>query len=263
MKNKHLLYENTVTEEQLIEATYEVARKVYYSKTWSNTNYTVDDFEQDAVMHILDLYHKNYFEVEDSQNIKGLIYTLLSNHFVKNTYKSVKRDQQNLSLQDVGSEESDMSGVVGKTFYNRQGSDIEDPSEIVASEESILLGKYIIEDVIKKLNFLPPVSRSHSYKGREKTLGAINLSERNIAKLLLLGYNLHEIYEIYGQKTLSGATGFISRLVKSVMEDLKEYIDLLDEIEKKAVTDYIMSIDRQQDSLRAVSFADRKKAKRQ
>jgi hypothetical protein len=204
-------------EDGIAEETYKVASKVYSNYNWwKNTNYHEEDFVQDAVMYMVNLYRKNYFPT-DQDNIKGIIYRLLNGFFVRNMYKKVAREKRNMSLDNT-------IGDTEQSYIENVESTELTPEEEVALAYAIEEGQQILAEVADDLSPIEYKTRKHKYIGEEKSLGKLKLSDTSIAKLLTLGYKYHDILEIYNVNHsnigASSEATYVYRKTKEVIDKI-------------------------------------------
>lgn len=234
------------TQEEIANSVYKVAPLVYRRKDWSFTDYPEDDFIQDAAMHMIRLNEEGYFDNNKSgvENLDGLTYKLLSGHFVLNAQKLRYKDGA-ISYISTDQDSEDF-GISKSKEYNAEIADVttQSPDKIEADKEKIALGKALFEEILDTFSVVPYTTRKHTYKGHEKTLGDIELSEYNIGLLLSMGYNLGEILAVYGfeGKERHSQTSYISHKVQDTMNKLREILSELKQEDKNAIEAYIMSI---------------------
>jgi hypothetical protein len=240
-------------ENKIIDITYEAAEKIYdvYAKSAEYLRFEKDDFLQDAVMHIISKYGNNIKTEEDFKNFKkGLSPQLRT--FFKNKLQSqyaktkMNKEKQIITKTKHGEEAPDYLEYLdddSKKIKSPENLNNANPSEI----EEMLEGKEILKDLINLFSKTPYKTNKHTYIGQSKALNKnIELSEYNIAKLLINGETLMDILKIYNSYTTnigtSSKASFINRKVKKVINMLTDAINSLPEYENKIVKAYIGSI---------------------
>lgn len=233
------------TEDDVAEATYNVAPIVYNNRvttgSWVDTAYTKEDFTQEAALYMVGLFRKNYFRT-DNDELEPIIYRMLNNHFVSNTNKKAHKDYKrnipslNRTFPNSTTEYIDMEQSLDNTS-----------EDTIISEEAVEHGKEILDEIIDLLSFKPYVTRKHTYKGTHVTMGELDLSEKNIALLLLQGNSARDIIRIYGKEVdnigTSSEASFVLHKVKRVVDNLAYIINGLSEEDREYVKTYINFVD--------------------
>lgn len=223
--------------ETIVDAAYRVAPKVYYTKNWKNTNYDLDDFVQDAAMYILELYNDRYFPL-DRENIDGMIYKMLKTFsFNKN------RSLQNKASKTFSINSTDSDDKPSATTF--LPADTLDPSQ----EEALDYAKELLEEIVENdMKDQPFMTRKHTYRGKLDTWGdtGFELSEQNIAKLLLSGYGSTDIMNIYDSFAdnigASSKATYVYKKVNHVIDKLADVINQKPDYERKAIADYMEQV---------------------
>lgn len=232
----------TKTKDEIAEAVYRVAPKVYF-KYYNRFDviYTEDDFAQDAYEHIQKLFDTGYIKL-DRENMDGIIYSLLNSYFVKNTIRSQFKNKQVISW------EPSEKNYTNKSFGVMYG-DIEDllavsPDILFKKEEMVELGKKIIKSIIETFPGDSYKTYRHTYIGREESLGKINLSDLNLAKLFFKGYTLQKVFEVYGflDKNRGSQTAFITKKFNEVSDKISEKLSVLPKEDLYYALEYVKEI---------------------
>lgn len=198
--------------DKLVEVTYDVTKVLYYQYTWSR--YSLEDFQQDAAMHIISLYKRDYFVdlISDSNggNVAGLIYTLLklfASHRVRDDVNTVYRNTL------VDATEMDMYGDT---------TGFKTPEDIYIDGISLADGKKIYEKVLG--NFPRAKFRTkHTYK-----YGNDTLSYYIVAKLILDGWYTRDITNAFADGEVGSAKRqFVQAKIRDVVTRLTEVIGSL------------------------------------
>jgi DNA-directed RNA polymerase specialized sigma24 family protein len=224
---------NPIDEEKIVSQAYDMAEKMYkrYGSRLRSVSIDRDDYIQDAVIYVLNLFRKDYMNIANIDNAKGIIYKMLGRF----TLNQIQIDARKVNRR----------GEPLDTDINMK-DDLE--SSTKSPEEEYLLeeGRLMLEDIIEQLDVTPFKSIKHSYKGFEKTLGEISLSEQNIAKLLYMGNHFHDILKIYNVETnntgSSSEATFVHRKIKQTLNKLADIINSLNYDDEKLIKDYIEKI---------------------
>ena len=151
-------------ENHIIEVTYEMAEKVYnvnYKKL-ANLGIEKEDFAQDAVMYILDLYRKDYIFLEEGRNPRGMIFKMLS-LFLKNTMtvKIRLQDRRAASLNTFYEDVERIELQSEKTLMN--------PEQWSLKSLEVSRGKMLLEEIVESFEDIPFGTIKHTYvdKGNE------------------------------------------------------------------------------------------------
>lgn len=217
---------NQLREEELVSAAYEIAEKMYniYWRELNSLRVDKDDYLQDAVIYILDLYKKDYMKIDDDKRPHGMIFTMLK-RFTKNYFQKSarvnKRNQLTLN-RPMGEDETEL---LDKLPSNLGG----DPEEIAIDQETYEEGEQLLYEIIEEFDVVPYRTTKHSYKGNHPILGKnLKLSEYNIGRLLLMGLDEYEILKVYNvyQKNIgaSSTATYVHRKVKNVIDKLADII---------------------------------------
>lgn len=235
------------TEDEVVRLTYKVAPIVYKGRSWVGSKYSLDDFVQDAVMHILEKFRAGYLDT-DRDDIKPLIYVLLNRFFAYNKYKKAKNDRATSSLHLPAIDTSGDSSK--KEMIEMIEDENPSPEEFTKNIDAIGDGEEIILGIIDNLDFEPFKSRKYQYSG-EIDGKKIELTEANLAKLFFSGKTLHDILRIYGiNVTNSGAdsrASFIAHKLKALIKKMSETINALNDREKESVVKYLENIANNED----------------
>jgi hypothetical protein len=174
----------------------------------------------------MDLYNRNYLDTTLT-NIRPLIYRMLNGHFVFNMYKKQKRSRDELSLNKSASptissdssHDSEFLDFIHDTDYN--------PEELI----NISSGEEIVKTIIDNLSFIPYSTRIYTYTGVTEEGNEIQLTESNLAKLILSGYDLHKILQMFNVDVAnigtSAQASYIAHKVKAVIMKLSKEINEL------------------------------------
>lgn len=237
--------ESTANENLVVEVAYEMAEKMFgrHYNEFASLSIDKDDWLQDAVMYILGLYRKEYFELREEITPEAIIYTLLKRH-VKNYFqlssKKQKRVAPSLNSPDYHDEYEQ-----GERFVQTQFPDVE---EEMIFEEDIKEGKQYLNEIVEKFDVTELKGAKHTYKGKyHKALGKnFKLSERNIGILLIHGSSRKDILAAYGVLVPNiGADSkatFVNRKAKYVMALIQKEIQKLSEEAQNAVKTYILNM---------------------
>lgn len=245
------MFEAVHTEEDIANAVYRVAPKVYYKNRGRfDRSYEKDDFVQDAYMHIQKLFDTGYIQ-PDRENIDGIIYSLLNSHFVLNKISSQSKDANRFSWSPQMSPSEDHSSRLILNPYDKTASgqiadkNMENPEEAHDREELEEHGKMIIDTIIDNMSFQSYTAKKHSYSGHDEILGDIELSEANLAKLYFMGYSLQAVLEVFGfgEKDRSSRSSYVTHKYQDVRYKINEIIYGLDKYDKEAVGAYVDSIE--------------------
>lgn len=213
---------NKLTEEAMIkiaEAVYRVAPPIYAKKSWSKIRYDLDDFTQDAVMDMIRLYEKGYFQI-DKGHIDTIVYRMINGYFIINTLQTKRKIANRMVLADTPIAGS---GSLGKTalldiIANKPG---EDPLEHEYANG-------VLQEIINKLDFTPVQGTKYSYSGVWKDKKEIPLTQRHIARLIFAGEDIHGILKIYGKDTKNiGACSQASHIRQTVMNTVKKIKEIV------------------------------------
>lgn len=222
-------------EDSVIAVVYNVAPRVYYRKRWPQP-YTIDDFVQDSAMYILDLYRKNYFPT-DQDNIDPIIYRLLDGFFIINKYQRIKKEEYGKIYldryfkhgnHDSSSDQSVLQLAVDNNYDER--------------DSRVAIGLELAEELIDRMDFQPYKTRKYKYVGylNGETLA---LSEKNLAKLILMGMTMHDILDVYGNDVSNISTStkatYIFHRVKITIDRMKEVIAGISEGSESKFAEYV------------------------
>ena len=230
------------TEDELVSAVYNVAPIIYNSKTragvWDNTSYTEEDFTQEAALYALGLFRKNYFNT-DYDILEPIVYRMLNSHFVWNVSRRERREyKRNEPSLNRKYSNSDREYLDSEVDYNTRSV-----SDKAIYDEDIEEGKKIVDEIIELLDFKPYRTRKHTYIGNDEELGQIELTEKNIALLLLRGNSARDIIRIYGKEVdnigASSEASFVSHKIKDTINNMAFIINNLDEDERDSVKTYL------------------------
>ena len=233
---------SNLREEEVINAAYEMASKMYnlYRRELKSVRVEKDDYMQDAVMYILNLYNKDYMQVDDDKDPKGIIFTMLK-RFTKNQLQTNAKlkNRSQLTLDKPMSDEDGSSSPLELV-----PSEDEEPEEVAIAKENLLEGESILYDIIEELDVVPYKAIKHNYVGSHPILGSdLKLSEYNIGRLLLLGQNEYDILRIYNVYTnnigTSSKATFVQRKVKKVIDKLADIVNSLSAEERQSVKEYL------------------------
>lgn len=233
-------------ETDVINATYKSAKILYYKKKsqgfWQGTNYTEDDFAQDAVLYILGLFRKQYFKT-DYDTLEPIIYRMLAGHYVNNVREKELRlaHRNELSLNRTPNT-SDYTDIEIVDTYASEETSSQDSIE---QQELIAYGEELVNFIIDNLSFIQYPSRKHVYKGFEKDLGEINFSEASLAKLIFKGYNSAEIARDIYNKTALGTSSEATRITHKVSDVINKLAGIINDLEpedREAIRAYMNTI---------------------
>lgn len=222
-------------EDSVVGVVYNVAPRVYYRKRWPQL-YTIDDFVQESAMYILDLYRKNYFPT-DQDNIDPIIYRLLDGFFIINKYQRIKKEGYGKIYldryfkhgnHDSSSDQSALQLAVDNNYDER--------------DSRVAIGLELAEELIDRMDFQPYKTRKYKYVGylNGETLA---LSEKNLAKLILMGMTMHDILDVYGNDVSNISTStkatYIFHRVKITIDRMKEVIAGISEGAESKFAEYV------------------------
>lgn len=218
------------TKDRLAWITNKIAPSVYRKYSWNALKYSVDDFTQDALMHIMELYDRNYLDLT-LNNIGPLIKRMLNGHFVYNMYKKHKKFSKELSLNNTEDTEYNSIEYI---------ANVKDESP---TSDTLLLGEDFLKSFIDNLSFHAYRTRKHSYVGHTKKSGKIELTEANLAKLIISGYSLHDILKVFNVDVdnigSSSQASYISHRVKAIIDKLALVINNEEDDVVDAIKAYI------------------------
>jgi len=218
--------------DSLVDITYKIAPAVYSKYDWKNLKYSIEDFTQDAVMYIMDLYDRDYLDLT-LNNIGPLINRMLNGHFVYNMYKKHQKHSKEYSLNKTKDTESSSQEFI---------DDLKDESP---DSEVLLLGEDFLKAFIDNLSFIPYSTRKYKYKGYTDKSGEIELTESNLAKLIISGYTLHQILKIFNVDTnnigASSQASYIAYKVRNIINKLALLINNEEPNIREAIKLYLKS----------------------
>lgn len=229
-----------ITEEKIVDMAYTAAEKLY------NMNYNgmkslsidKDDFMQDAVMYILDLYRKDYMHLDIESKAPGMVMKMLKT-FVLNLFQVTNKKQNkkgpSLDLELTDSENN-------QTLLDI----IPDHEQDAEALSKITDGKQWLEDIVNELDVSGYTQGKHKYVGNDKILGSdLKFSEHNIGKLLLQGYNTTDILHVYDAYAsnigASSRATIVNRKVNNVINKIADVVNSLGPDEIEAVKLYLTS----------------------
>lgn len=240
------------TDEDIADAVYRVAPKIYYKfRGRFDRSYEKDDFVQDAYLHIKNLFDTGYIK-PDRENIDGIIYSLLSSHFALNKIVNQKKDAERLSWDYQASSGEDGGVYTSKIdMYNKKvygprpdekGLNPEQASKI---DELVEHGKLIAEEIIDNMSFTEYSTKKHKYSGYSEEFGELKLSESVLAKLYLCGYTLQAVLEMFGFGIgdRHSQSSYITHKYQDVRNKVNDIIYSLDKYDKEALGAYVDSIE--------------------
>lgn len=211
--------------EALLQATLRVAPIIYKTKghrLWGLEE--LDDFVQEALMHINNLFRQRYIKPLDPTKgtVDNLVSSLLSGTFLWNQQNGVLRDKYHDNLRITFENLSqDSKNSLGQL-----------PGELLESLENTPHENYEMErrnkelqELINTLSKSPVASYKHTYRGYSKELGPITLTEYNIATLMLLGYSTQDIVEIFGlnnSKQKVAQANVVRQVIRRTLNNLKK-----------------------------------------
>ena len=219
-------------EEQVTQAVYNVAPRVYTKRNWQGTRYTLEDFCQDSAMYILRLYRTNYFST-DRDNIEPIIYRLLNGFFSFNKLKELRKVESRVYSYDS----YDLKTPGDYSFVDVVGEGTDEDMAV-----DIEAGKEVIVEILENLSDKEVESKKYEYYGMAdgKRYG---LSERNIASLLFSGKTAHDIIDFYG-KTVdwigsSSEATFVFHKVQGTLDKIKSVLSGLGEEAEECLRNYL------------------------
>lgn len=232
-------------EEKIVSQAYDMAEKMYkrYGSRLRSVSVDRDDYIQDAVIYILNLFRKDYMNIADINNASGIIYKMLGRFTLNQIQTDAKQVNKRGPSLDVGVElQDDLETTYTMSKEGLFGSSTKSPEEEYLLEE----GRLMLEDIIEQLDVTPFKSTKYNYQGFEKNLGKVSLSEQNIAKLLLMGNHFHDILKVYNVEASnigsSSEATYVHRKIKQTLDKLADIVNSLDSEDRKLVKDYIQQI---------------------
>lgn len=226
------------TEEAVAEVAYRVSPKVYNKYDWKLMRYTKDDFVQDAVIYILDLYDRRYFPLNED-SIDAIVYRMLDGFFVINKRKALTRQssQEELSLNRSTTYDNSQNTKSAIDFVKDEtGISQED-------QEDAEVGKAIADEVISKLSAVPYATKKHSYKFTSGEFKGLELSPVIIAKLLMSNNYAQDILRQLGINVTNAGSdskaSYVMHKIQAVIQQLAELMNALDKEEREYVKTYM------------------------
>lgn len=224
--------------DDLIEATYRVAPKVYKKYTWdARFQYTVDDYAQEAAMYIFDLFKQQYINLPNNiGKIDNLVYSLLDKHWTFNKYTSL-RTSGNHEVSRLHVEDIDDSGFQALGVYLDSVSDDTDNQE---DRLAIKIGKDILNDLINNtFSYTPYRNAKHTYEYKGQ-----RLTEKMLAELVLSGKSPNAIVELigYSSKDNTPPTVMLRRRYKTIIDKTAEAIKKLSLGDRKYIERYLETV---------------------
>lgn len=213
----------SVSLEKLVEISYGVSERLYKGYHWDR--YSLEDFKQDAAMHIVYLYNRGYFKeiISDNEggNVAGLLYTLLTMFVKRKLRDDLKRKQREPLIEE--NDKFDM--LLGDTLTPDQ------EFEISVSKQN---GKKVYEQVLENFS-QEPFKTQHEYK----TSNTI-LTYYIIAKLILDGWLTGEITEAFADSNVgSSKRQYVQARIREVMKGLQVLIKNLTSQERKELGSFL------------------------
>ncbi len=216
--------------DELVEVTYYQSQFAYKRYNWYSLNYTLDDFKQDAVLHILDLYSRDYFEYQEDGSLNALIYSLLSGFFVYNKLKEKIAERSHVvsldAMQTNDFNEMVLEDIDGLT-----------PEEETDIKKEYKLGEETYNELLDTFKLFSTNATQLDYVAKINGKN-IELSYYIIAKLILDKTRRADIVKLFSQENRSKQT-YVSRFINKTTERLKQYIGKLDEHKQKALETYV------------------------
>lgn len=237
--------ENEQNENIIVNSGYEMANKIYnrFLQAFKNLRVEKDDFIQEAVMYVLNLYRKEYFVLKPNLTPNGIIYNLLvtfAKNEIQKKFNKNKKSGKNLNNPIYpGGEETFLD-----ILPDEKGLSPEEQTMQTLEEKN---GKVLLQRIVNSFDVTEYTTSKHTYKGTfHKALGKnFKFSEKNIGTLLMLGKTTKEILWLYNIKTTnigsdSKAT-LINRKIKYTIAKIGEEIKKLSLEEQELVKAYILS----------------------
>lgn len=254
IKENKISVDENFNEDDIISIVYKVAKNIFYKRNWSGTGITVEDFEQEAAMYILNKYREGYFKNRTHKDIAGAIIGTLNNFFVRNMhqtsteyttseyYKGQETNKEDIEARDDGvSIEDKGTSKLAAAYVSSE----ESPSDYAEREIMAAEGKEIVDKLLDSLNKDPYKTYKHAYTGIVDGK-EVEMSEYIIAKLFLEGYTHKEIADIfttfeeehdYYSHTSRGS--YVQKRVKDIIYYLSNNLNALEDDKLEKVKVYI------------------------
>jgi len=226
-------------EELIVSAAYEMSEKFYAinGKRMRVLNIDKDDFMQDSVMYILKIYRNGYMHLDEDRNPRGMIFNML--RLFAYNYTSAKnkdRFRESVSLEKP----TDEYGNTPLDLIKEES--MMDPEQYTTVIYESKRAEKILKNIIENLDVTPFKTVTHLYVGKS----GISLSEYNIGRLILKGYNVEKIlkeYEVLPNKSEQDSRYvYVKRKINQVSNKLKKAFNKLNEDDKKAIEIYALKI---------------------
>lgn len=232
--------------EELVKAVYRVAPIVYDLKAGSIKHLeSKEDFVQEAAVHITNLFNTRYIHPLDEEkgSIDNLVSSLLSGIYLVQKWTLLDRDGFKdvfeLDLRDLGDMDSGEAYKPGSYNYMV----VKDPNLNADELHNIKVGKHILEEIIEEtLSDAVIEGRKYTYTGFSKEYREFVLSEHNIMKHILLGYNMKEIVSLFGLNDSTedrGQANFIRKIITETLSKVKKQVAKLNAEKHNLVESYV------------------------
>jgi len=233
-------------EEEIVSVAYEMAEKMYNIRRQEFVSLRVDkdDYLQDAVMYILNLYKSKYMKLSNNIKPHGMIFRMLG-RFTKNVFQKNARDVSRYQLTLDRPMGDDSNTTIADQLPSNFKSN---PEELMLDEKDFEMGKKIVNEIIETLDVVPYKTTKHTYTGEHPILGKnLKLSEYNIGRLLMLGvdeYGILHVYNSYAKNIGADSRAtFVHRKTKNAIRKIANIINNeLPEEESKIAKAYIFKI---------------------
>jgi hypothetical protein len=227
-------------EHDVIAMVYDVAPIIYKKKRkwFYNTNYDLEDFVQDAAIHILERFREDYFDLSNPK-LKSVIYTLIDGYFSLNKSRwDLRHSREELHLDAVSDNEIEQEQYVDLLLTK----DL-DPEEKYILEKAIKDGREITNKMINKLSDTVFQTRKYRYIGEFKGKN-YPFSEKSLVLLFLEGLTLKDIQEVYKAELDRNyyKARLVERKLKQTLNKLAEMINALEDSKRFNVKVYLLNI---------------------
>lgn len=224
--------------EELAEVTYYQSQFAYRKFNWAGLNYPLEDFQQDAVLHILELYERDYFEYREDGSIQALVYKLLSGFFAYNKLMEKTNERNMVISLDYMEEFANLNGIDNYTNPILKDLDSLNPEEQYNSINSLNNGKTLYNEILEAFKSMSLERQtSHKYSAiidnKETDLSYYVLAKLVLGKtkridIVNLFSKGNKSKEVYVRRQLNKVLGFLKSIVENLSpaerNDLKNFV---------------------------------------